>query len=243
MSRSIKLCFCLVLGIGFLVSCKEIKKPPHNIQSTTEDVKTPIQKSGTISDVYGNVYRYLELCDGKEWMIENLNVSHYSNGDEIPQVQDPEEWANLKTGAWCYYLNDSSYGVVYGKLYNWYAINDPRGLAPEGWRISSKKDWVLLTECLGGDNVAGGKLKEIGSSHWMSPNVGAVNTSGFSALPAGGRSSKGEFTLVDNLGVYWTSDSHDELQAWIRHLSYSNTFVVEFYNDKRNGFSVRCVRE
>ncbi|MEX0997881.1 MAG: fibrobacter succinogenes major paralogous domain-containing protein [Flavobacteriaceae bacterium] len=235
--------FCIGLMLVFFVGCKETKKPSQNIQTTTEEVKTPVQKSGTVSDVDGNVYRFLEMCDGKEWMIENLNVSKYRNGDEIPQVQDPVEWANLKTGAWCYYLKDSSYGAVFGKLYNWYAINDPRGIAPEGWRVATKEDWKQISDCLGGENVAGGKLKEIGSSHWMSPNVGAVNTSGFSALPGGGRSSKGDFTMVDNLGIYWTKTNYDELQAWIRHLSYSNTYVVEFYNDKRNGFSVRCVKE
>ncbi len=231
------------LLLVFFVSCKENKKPSQNIQINTEDVKTPFQKSGTISDVDGNVYRYIEMCDGKEWLIENLTVSKYRNGDDIPQVQDPAEWATLTTGAWCYYLNDSSYGTVFGKLYNWYAVNDSRGIAPQGWRVAAKEDWKELTDCLGGDNVAGGKLKEIGSSHWMTPNVGAVNTSGFSALPGGGRSSKGDFTMVDNLGIYWTETNYDELQAWIRHLSYSNTYVVEFYNDKRNGFSVRVVKE
>ncbi len=238
-----KITFCFGLLFVFFVSCDKNKKPSQNSLITTENVSTPIQKSGTASDVEGNVYRYMEMCDGKEWMIENLNVSHYNNGDEIPQVQDPQEWAKLKTGAWCYYLNDSSYGPVFGKLYNWYAVNDPRGIAPQGWRVATKEDWKQLTDCLGGENVAGGKLKQIGSSHWMSPNVGAVNTSGFSALPGGGRSSKGDFTMVDNLGVFWTTTNHDELQAWIRHLSYSNTYVVEFYNDKRNGFSVRVLKE
>jgi len=238
-----KISFFILIPASFFTSCSEIKKQSENIQSTKEVVKAPTQKSGTISDVDGNVYRYLEMCDGKEWMIENLNVSHYRNGDEIPEVQNPEEWANLKTGAWCYYLNDSSYGAVFGKLYNWYAINDPRGIAPEGWRVSSKEDWKNLSDCLGGENVAAGKLKEIGTSHWMTPNVGAVNTSGFSALPGGGRSSQGNYTMVDNLGIFWTSTNYDELQAWIRHISYSNTFVVEFYNDKRNGFSVRVLKE
>lgn len=240
---SLRISFCFGLLLVFFVSCKENKKTTQNIQSTTQEVMTTIQKSGTISDIDGNVYRYLEMCDGNEWMIENLNVSKYRNGDDIPQVQDPEEWANLTTGAWCYYLNDSSYGAVFGKLYNWYAVNDSRGIAPQGWRVATKEDWKKLTDCLGGENVAGGKLKEIGSSHWMTPNVGAVNTSGFSALPGGGRSSKGDFTMVDNLGIYWTETNYDELQAWIRHLSYSNTYVVEFYNDKRNGFSVRVLKE
>lgn len=234
----------LICVILFLFgSCKENNKPSGNDQVITNEVKKTIQKSGTISDVDGNVYRFLEMCDGKEWIIENLNVSHYRNGDAIPQVQDPTEWAKLKTGAWCYYLNDSSYGTVFGKLYNWYAVNDPRGIAPQGWRVASKEDWIQLTDCLGSENLAGGKLKQIGSSHWMSPNVGAVNTSGFTALPGGGRSSKGNFTMIDNLGIFWTSTNHDELQAWIRHLSYSNTYVVEFYNDKRNGFSLRAVKE
>lgn len=242
MSLFIKiLAFFIFLPI--LLGCTNKKGSSKSQQIDSKSPKIAVQKSGTLSDIDGNVYRYLELCDGEDWMIENLNVTHYRNGDEIPQVQDPQEWAKLKTGAWCYYLNDSSYGPVFGKLYNWYAVNDPRGIAPQGWRVASKEDWKQLTDCLGGENVAGGKLKQIGSSHWMSPNVGAINTSGFSALPGGGRSSKGDFTMVDNLGVFWTITNHDELQAWIRHLSFSNTYVVEFYNDKRNGFSVRVLKE
>lgn len=235
--------FLVLLFSSLFLSCVDKKGSSKDQPNKVESTNFVVQNSGTLTDIDGNVYRYLEMCDGVKWMAENLNVSHYRNGDEIPHVQDPEEWATLKTGAWSYYLNDGAYGQVYGKLYNWYAVNDPRGLAPEGWRVSSKNNWINLADCLGGPSLAGGSLKEIGTFHWMSPNVGAVNSSGFSALPAGGRSAKGEFSMVENLGAFWTLDTYDELQAWIRHLSYSNTYLVDFYNDKRNGFSVRCVKE
>jgi len=100
------------------------------------------------------------------WMSTNLNVDIYRNGDIIPQVTDPTAWAELTTGAWCYYNNDSLKGAIYGKLYNWYAVNDPRGLAPKGWHIPTDEEWITLVNSLGGDTVAGGKMKSTGT--WWS---------------------------------------------------------------------------
>lgn len=130
------------------------------------------------------VYKIVKIGN-QVWMAENLNTSHYLNGDSIPQVQDKAEWVALTTGAWCYYQNDAENGKTYGKLYNWYAVNDPRGLAPEGWHIPTDAEWIALIDYLGGTNVAGGKMKQIGTVHWISPNLGATNESGFSALPGG----------------------------------------------------------
>ncbi len=119
------------------------------------------------------------------WMTRNLDVDHYRNGDPIPEVKSASLWKSLTTGAWCYFKNDKDSGVTYGKLYNWYAVNDPRGLAPVGWHIPSDAEWSTLSAYLGGDSIAGGKLKESGTSHWNIPNTGATNVSGFSALPGG----------------------------------------------------------
>lgn len=236
----IKLLTLIVLGF-LLFSCKD-KNQNSNFQTNNNSIVSVALKSGTLIDFEGNSYRTLAMCDGKEWMTENLNVSFYRNGDSIPYVEDAKLWSELTTGAWTYYNNDYQYGWVFGKLYNWYAVNDPRGLAPEGWRVANEEDWGGLIDCLNGYHVAGGFMKEISTLHWASPNVGAVNSSGFSALPGGGRSSMGDFVMIESLGVFWSNDSYDELQAWIKHMSYSNTYVVSFYNDKKSGFSVRCVK-
>ena len=109
-----------------------------------------------VVDIDGNTYQTVDICD-QTWMKSNLNVSKYRNGDDIPQVTDATQWANLTTGAWCYFQNNTTNGTIYGKLYNWYAVNDPRGLAPNGWHIPSKDEWAVLRNCLGGENLAGGR--------------------------------------------------------------------------------------
>jgi len=119
-------------------------------------------------------------------MCKNLDVDHYRNGDPIPEVQDSAQWVNLKTGAWCYYNNSDSLGKIYGKFYNWYAVNDPRRLAPIGYHVPSDAEWTVLSTFLGGNKGSGGKMKETDTTHWSSPNKGATNSSGFTALPGVG---------------------------------------------------------
>src|ERR1035437_8570614 len=121
------------------------------------------------------------------WMLKNLDVSTYRNGDLIPKVTTTTAWDALTTGAWRWCNNDPAMGVIYGKLYNWYVVNDPRGLAPTGWHVPSDAEWTTLSTCLGGYAVAGGAMKETGTTHWTSPNTGATNSSGFTGLPGGGR--------------------------------------------------------
>ena len=194
-----------------------------------------------IIDQDGIANRTIEI--GKqEWMAENLNVSHYKNGDPIPQVEDKEEWTNLKTGAWCYYENSSKHGIIYGKLYNWYAINDSRGLSPEGWNIPSNVDWQQMIDYLGGEGVAGGKMKEKGTAHWISPNEGANNISGFNGLPGGARHSNGTCVYKGETGYFWSSSEAGNNKA--------NYYIL--WNDDKNisqgkfnfefGFSIRCIK-
>ena len=189
----------------------------------------------------------VQICS-QVWMNRNLDVDHYRNGDSIPQVTDSNEWVNLKTGAWCYYTNDPAMGSIYGKLYNWYAVNDPRGLAPIGWHIPSDTEWTELENCLGGVSIAGGKLKttgtkESGNGLWNSPNTGATNESGFSALPGGWRTdSSGAFSSLGYYGSWWTSTEINFREAWHRHITSSSAIVIRdrYYKD---GFSVRCVKD
>lgn len=186
----------------------------------------------------------VQICN-QTWMVENLNTTNYLNGDAIPQVSNPTEWANLTTGAWCYYNNDSANGEVYGKLYNWYAISDPRGLAPQGWHIPSEAEWNTLASCLGGGSVAGGKLKEDGLNHWANPNTSASNSSGFKGLPGGTRDHLGEFFNKSNVGYFWISSENTDTNVWGRYLYYdgANLGADDVFIEKAYGFSVRCVKD
>ena len=175
------------------------------------------------------------------WMAENLNLDHYRNGDPIPEVKDAEKWSQLNSGAWCYYNNDIANGKVYGKLYNWYAVNDERGLCPNGWHVPSDDELIVLENYLGGDEVAGGKMKS--STGWNAPNTGATNSSGFTGLPGGYRSYDGTYYGVGANGIWWSSTEGDSTSAWYRKLSYSLSDVYRNYTSKQNGFSVRCVRD
>ena len=179
----------------------------------------------------------------QKWTKYNLDVAFYRNGDSIPQVTDPTAWAGLTTGAWCYYNNDPIQGNKYGKLYNWYAVNDPRGLAPQGWHIPSDAEWTTLATTLGGASVAGGKMKEAGTVNWTAPNTGADNNSGFVGLPGGTRLNNGTFFNVGTFGYWWSSTEYITSDAWSRYLFYNEVSVGSYNYHKRHGFSVRCLRD
>ncbi len=179
----------------------------------------------------------------QKWMIVNLDIETYRNGDIIPQVTDPTAWKELTTGAWCYYGNNDDNGAKYGKLYNWYAVNDSRGLAPQGWHISTDAEWTTLSTLLGGEDIAGGKLKEVGTLNWMTPNTKATNETGFLALPGGLRLYDGTFNGVGGFGYWWSATQGNSTGAWIRGL-YSNNFNLGRGSaSKSYGFSIRCLRD
>ena len=181
------------------------------------------------------------LIGTQYWMDKNLELTTYRNGDTIPYVTNPTAWAALTTGAWCYYNNDPSSG--YGKLYNWYAVTDSRGLAPQGWHIPTDAEWTTLSTVLGGESVAGGKMKTTGTTRWTSPNTGATNESGFAGLPGGYRDFNGTFSYIDNYGYWWSSTEYNTSLAWFRVLVYVNGSVERSYFNKEIGFSVRCLRD
>jgi uncharacterized protein (TIGR02145 family) len=186
------------------------------------------------------------------WMTKNLNVDKFRNGDPIPEAKTDEEWKKAgenKQPAWCYYDNDPANGAKYGKLYNWYAVNDPRGLAPEGWKIPSHDDWGLLIDYLGGSKVAGKKLKS--TSGWYQ-NGNGTNEGGFSGLPGGVRSEEGIFlieegiTSIGALGFWWSSTTDEgdfANSAWKRNVFFWGDKVEGFINNKGSGFSVRCIKD
>jgi uncharacterized protein (TIGR02145 family) len=177
------------------------------------------------------------------WMVRNLDIIAYRNGDPIPEVTDPVQWKNLTTGAWTYVNGDPSTNATYGKLYNWYAVNDPRGFAPAGWHIPSKTEFTTLNNCLGGDYVAGGKLKTSGTNDWMAPNTGATNSSGFTALPGGKRSNQGLYSGFGTSGSLWTFTQQSGTNAWafsLLHTTAGSSFISP---EKVEGLAVRCVKD
>jgi clan AA aspartic protease (TIGR02281 family) len=180
------------------------------------------------------------------WMTKNLDVSVFRNGDPIPQAITDAEWeaaGKKHQPAWCYYNNDPANGAKYGKLYNWYAVNDPRGLAPVGYHIPTDNEWTILIDFLGGKGLADGKMKSPGTQYWQSPNSDATNESGFSGLPGGGRENGGEFYSGDKYGCWWSSTEYStSFYAWGRDLHYNGDVVGRYALYKEAGFSVRCLR-
>jgi uncharacterized protein (TIGR02145 family) len=197
-------------------------------------------ENGTFTDVEGTIYKTVKIGN-QIWMAENLNVSHYSNGDLIPQIESKSEWANLTIGAWCYYNNDPENGAIYGKLYNWYAVNDTRGLAPAGWHIPSDEDWQTLTNYLGGESIAVNKLIEVGTAHWNEPNTWATNETGFSALPGGYRFSDGTCDDIGKAGYWCACTEYSSTDSWSRKLDESVLF--RGICSKKVGRSIRLVKD
>ena len=214
-----------------------------------------------VTDIDGYVYQSVTNCN-QTWTKQNLNVSKYTDGTPIPQVTDPTQWANLTTGAWCYYNNDPANEAIYGKLYNWYALagiydaasaNNPalrKKLAPTGWHVPIDAEWSSLVNCLdpnadGGNNfpnIAGGKMKST-STLWISPNTDATNASGFTGLPGGCRLYYGSFNAIGGGGGWWSSSEYGTASAWIRGLEYDHGYAVREGYDKEGGFSVRCIKD
>ena len=187
----------------------------------------------------------------QEWMTNNLDVDRFRNGDLIPHVESDEEWEEAGENgqpAWCYYDNDPEYGKKNGKLYNWYAVNDPRGLAPEGWHIPSDDEWTSLVEYLGGEGIAGHKMKSFeGWEEWEDDygeikNGNGDNSSGFNGVPGGFRNSVGSFGSIRNDAFFLSATENDTTSAWNRYLDLSNG-VYRFNANKAFGASVRCLRD
>ncbi len=176
------------------------------------------------------------------WMAENLSVSHFRNGDPITQANTEQEWSkagSLHQAAFCYSNNDSA-NKKEGKLYNWYALNDPRGLAPKGWHLSTDEEWTTLTNYLGGEAVAGYKIKS--SSGWDKGSTDS-NESGFDALPCGNRDQWGDFVGKGSRGYWWSSTENVGFGAWYRFLPEGVNKLFRMMHGKEEGMSVRCIQE
>ena len=205
-------------------------------------------------DYDGNVYQVVKI-GSQCWMMENLKVTHYRNGDPIPNVTDDSEWEALSTGAYCEYDNDPANVATYGRLYNWYAVDDNRNIAPEGWHVPTDEEWKQLEMYLGMSQVEadgggwrgtdeGGKLKEAGYDHWYDPNEGATNESGFTALPGGVRFNNGPFSSMGQSANFWSSTLYSNDRAWRRLLDMGSSQVHRNAGyQKHYGISIRCVKD
>ncbi|MBL7023205.1 MAG: hypothetical protein ISR90_04010 [Candidatus Marinimicrobia bacterium] len=198
-----------------------------------------------MTDADGNEYETISIGD-QIWTTTNLKVTHYRNGDAIPTGYSNSEWEDLGsgTGAYCVYNDQESNADTYGYLYSWYAVNDSRNIAPEGWHIPTDDEWQTFIDYLGGESVAGGKMKETGIEHWNSPNTSATNESGFTALPGGYRYGYGGYyDAVGNRGCFWTTSHHPTMYVWSRNLYYDTSEVARGTFIEMSGLSVRLVRD
>jgi uncharacterized protein (TIGR02145 family) len=207
--------------------------------------------TGTVADIDGNVYRTVGI-GGQEWMAENLRTTRFVDGRTIEHLLTVEQWTDSTVvdstiGGWAHYGNNASNDATYGKLYNWYAVDDPGGLCPTGWRVPSDADWSVLLNHLGGSGAAGGKLKSSRTEpaphpRWNSPNAGATNETGFSATPGGLRVHDGQFGFFGTNGQWWSSTSQHWYVAYSFQMSHTSGVVGRGPSSKPTGMSVRCVR-
>jgi uncharacterized protein (TIGR02145 family) len=209
-------------------------------------------QSQTVTDYDGNVYSTINI-NGQEWMQENLKVTHYLDGSAIPNITSNTLWTNLTSGAYCDYKDTNSNSIIYGRLYNWYATSDRR-ICPEGWNVPTHSDWNVMEKYLDNSvdtsvtsstwvgNDIGNKLKEVGTNHWNYPNLGATNSSGFTALGASFRYPNGTFGILGNDADFWTSTTFSTTDAWFRHLYTGDHRIGNVILPKNYGFSIRCIR-
>lgn len=210
------------------------------------------QEIGAITDSRdGKVYKIV-VIGTQTWMTRNLDASNFRNGDPIPEARTNEEWEKAgKEGkpAWCYYENDLANGAKYGKLYNWYAVKDSRGLAPEGYHVPSDAEWTQIKDYLGGESDAGGKMKN--TTGWVSPNKDASNSSGFLGLPGGNRTNWGKFNEIEERGTWWSSTENSQTSEYAVSDPFAYWFglhslvggTLKNIGNESCGYSIRCVKD
>jgi uncharacterized protein (TIGR02145 family) len=194
-----------------------------------------------VKDIDGNVYPTISI-DKQVWMAENLKTTNLNDGTAIPLVTDDKKWSTLKTPGYCWFNNDITNKDVYGALYNWFSVNTKK-ICPVGWHVPSITEWSKMISYLGDPGIAGDKLKEAGLEHWKG-NFTATNSSDFTALPGGLRLNQGPFpTFGNSYAVWWSATEHDSACAWNRGMINSSSNVYKGFDNKGNGFSVRCLKD
>ena len=217
--------------------------PTSEISSITFSGSEQVADANAVYDADGNSYNIIKI-GMQTWTDRNLETTKFRNGEPIPKAGSEAEWikaSNEGKPAWCYYLDASDNGKKYGILYNWYAVTDKRGLAPQGWRVSTASDWDGLGKFL--KSIPASKLKEPGTENWIKNTTNVTNETGFTALPGGQRYSTGKFSSVGSSGYWWTSDPTDGENADHFRMYDYNSSLTKFGSNKGSGFSVRLVKE
>jgi uncharacterized protein (TIGR02145 family) len=201
----------------------------------------------SVTDLDLNLYNTVTIGT-QIWMVENLRTTKYNDNTPIPLVADINTWASLVTPGFSWYNNDeASYKLSFGALYNWFAVdsssNGGKNVCPVGWHVPTFAEWTTLTTYLGGDLVAGGKLKETGTTIWANPNKSATNETGFSALPGGSRDLAGTYVGIGSYGIWWSRTEEDSTYAWRSYMDCNVGSVVRGGGYKPGGFSVRCLKD
>ena len=210
-------------------------------------------QTGTVNDIEANTYNTIGI-GSQIWMAENLKTTKYNDGTAIPYITDRITWAAATASAYCDYHDNPSNSTTFGRLYNWYAVdknasskvasNGGKNVCPTGWHVPTDVEWTTLTTELGGESVAGGKLKETGITHWASPNTGATNETGFTALPCGYHDDYGDYYYgTGGGGGWWSSTESLTASGWYRLMRFDWVYVERSYASKRYGFSIRCLKD
>lgn len=217
--------FILAAVVLFSISCKKDEMPAE-----------------IITDIEGNNYKTVKIGN-QVWMAENLKTTRFSDGTDIPLTKDAIDWGNLTTPGYCWYNNDAeSFRDTYGAIYNGYTVVTGK-LCPDGWHVPEMKEWLTLREFLGDSVNGGGKLKESGTAHWLSPNKGADNNAGFTALPAGIRYFEGTFASMLSFTSMWSSTEIANDDEWYSALYFADAAFITDHRNKKHGFSVRCIKD
>jgi uncharacterized protein (TIGR02145 family) len=229
-------------AVLFITCSKDDNSLTNETNGKTTAVFDPDLTYGTLTDRDGNKYKTITIGT-QTWMAENLRTTKYNDGSPIPNVEDESDWIDLTTGAYCNYFNALGLDTIatYGRLYNWYAVNDD--LAPDGWHVATDADWTTLTDYLGGESVSGNKIREVGTTHFYSPNTDATNETGFTAVPGGYRGNNGIFGNFGYGSDWWSATADDADNAWGRGIHYGSGAISRDLSDKVVGFSVRCVKD
>jgi len=211
--------------VTILMSCNKEDNPP-----------------APVTDIEGNTYKTVRIGD-QVWMVENLRTATFTDGSEIPAVADATDWSELAAPGFCWYNNDEvSNKDTYGALYNYYSVNTGQ-LCPAGWHVPSRDEWQQLRDALGDTITGGGKLKEEGTTHWNMPNAGAINSTGFTALPAGIRYFEGTFSSLSYFTSYWSSTEADNNKGWYLSLYFNDAVAGMNNTSRKDGFSIRCIKD
>jgi uncharacterized protein (TIGR02145 family) len=230
-----------------IVGCKKNNTDIVPYFSRTTALFNPNKTYGTVTDIDGNIYKTIKIGN-QIWMAENLRTIHFRYGDPVTNVKSNDQWSNFPSGAYCNYNNTEDLDSIatFGRLYNAYILTDTRNIAPSGWHIPNDDDWTTLINYLGGKDVVGEKLKETSGLHWRYTVEGS-NISGFTALPGGFRVHNGIFMHNDSTGVWWSTtewtNGLGERRNYAKTLYNNSNIIGEGGDDKRSGFSIRCIKD